>query len=117
MLGWFSKLKQKVLKQNSNRELLDIYQLNGNNKKLIKVVPKKISQDRRKREWFLFMKEGKQHVGKIIRKTNKGIFTEHWRKTMTTEEEIRIFHKCKQCDKEKFNNGICELNFKTRNWY
>ena len=112
--GWFSKLEQKVLKQNSNRELLDIYQLYSKNKKSIKVMPRKISQDRRKREWFLFLKDCEQHVGKIIRKTKKGIFAEHWRKTTTSEEDLRTFYKYKRCDKGKFNNGIYELNFKTR---
>ena len=48
--SWFTKLEKKVLKEENQREVQDLYQTNHRNWKAIKITPKRITQDRRKKE-------------------------------------------------------------------
>ena len=48
--SWYLKLEQKVLKEGRSREVKDAYRIKKINEKARKIRPKRIAQDRRKKE-------------------------------------------------------------------
>ena len=73
------KLEEKTLKRKDSREVQDIYKVERPNRSASKIWPKEISEDKRKKEQFLFKKDGKLHIGKTIRKTKKSVVAIHWK--------------------------------------
>ena len=45
-LSWFKKLKERVLKESSSREVQDSYKVISSNREAIKIQPQNISKDR-----------------------------------------------------------------------
>ena len=104
--SWYLKLEQKVLKEGRSREVKDAYRIKKINEKAIKIRPKRIAQDRRKKKQFLFKKNNELQLGKVIRKTEKIIVAEHWKKEPTQEPESETFTRCKSCNGKNFNNRL-----------
>ncbi|CAG8665759.1 11585_t:CDS:2, partial [Cetraspora pellucida] len=49
--------------------------------------------DKRKKEWILFKKEEKLHIGKTIRKTKKSVMIMHWNKNVSSTERQSFLKK------------------------
>ena len=111
--SWFTKLEEKTLKRKDSRELQDIYKVERPNRSASKLRPKEISEDKRKKEWFLFKKDGKLHIGKTIRKTKKSVVATHWKENKHAIEG-QSFLKCERCNIGSFNNNDCliSINYK-----
>jgi exonuclease III len=117
--SWFLKLEEIVLKENndrSSRELKDIYKVKSPNRRAIKLSSKKISNDRRKKEWFLFKKDKHIHVGKVVKKTEKGVVAEHWKEATHPEEREEAYEKCKGCGGKR-SSDECLINIKYKEWH
>src|SRR5437868_13505896 len=91
------EVRRKTLKRKDLRELQDIYKVKRPNRSASKIRPKEISEDKRKKEWFLFKKNGKLYIGKTIRKTKKSIVATHW-KEKEHAIEGQSFCKCERCN-------------------
>jgi ribonuclease HI len=117
--NWFTRLEEKILKNSSSREVQDQYKIKKPNRWAIKAQPQKISKDRRKREWILFKKneDRRIYVGKVLKKTEKGVVAEHWQRIANSEEAREIFLRCEKCDLSKFNNSTCLVNIKFSEWH
>ena len=91
----------------------DIYKVERPNRSTSKIRPKEISEDKRKKEWFLFKKDGKLHIGKTIRKTKKSVVVTHWKENKHAIEG-QSFLKCERCNIGSFNNNDCliSINYK-----
>ena len=48
--SWFKKLEERVIKENSSREVKDAYKVSGSNREAIKIQSQDISKDRQKKE-------------------------------------------------------------------
>src|SRR5205085_8198233 len=99
------------------REVKDAYRIKKINEKAIKIRPKRITQDRRKKEWFLFKKNNELQLGKVIRKTEKIIVAEHWKKGPIQEPESETFTRCKSCNGKNFYNSTCVISIKYNDWH
>ena len=66
-----------MLKDNSSREIQEIYKVASPNRNAIKVQIQGASRDKRKREWILAIRKGEALIGKIVRKTEKSMIVEH----------------------------------------
>jgi exonuclease III/ribonuclease HI len=115
--GWFRKLEEKVLKGDGSRELQESFKTTSPNRKAIKIMPKKIATDRRKREWVLFKRWDIMQIGKIERKTKKGVEMEHWKKATCAENSRETFIQCKNCDSGTLNNKKCLISLKFSDWH
>jgi len=105
------------LKEKGSREVQDNFKVEGHNRRAIKILPKKIKKDKRKKEWILLKKDEEIYLVKVLKKTNKLVITEYWKKDLQQNEETEIFIKCNRCKLGNYNDNICSINLKYENWY
>jgi len=109
--SWFKKLEERVIKENSSREVKDAYKVAGPNREAIKIQSQDISKDRQKKEWVLFKRKESFQIEKIVRKTEKLIIAEHW--SCTSHSALHsVFTKCNRCKIGSSSNNECLVNIR-----
>ncbi|CAG8783586.1 5476_t:CDS:2, partial [Gigaspora margarita] len=76
---WFDIIEKKIMKDWQTRKIVESFTCNEGNKLSMEIRAKRLSSDKRKREWVLINKENESSViGKVLKKGSKQVLVNHW---------------------------------------
>ena len=82
----------------TDREICDQYKIDNYNAQALEIKWLKIEKDKRRKEQIVYGHKPNQQLGKIIKKEDKEILTEHWLIEKEEGKTSMKISRCKGCE-------------------